>query len=63
MMPGNLPELISLAGANGAGYAQELHPVRHAPPAPFEVRYEGGRAGYASTRLCLATKRNMHQPA
>ena len=59
-MPGNLPELVYLEGANGAGDAQELHPVSH-PPAPFaEVRHEGGGAGYASTRLWLATKHNMH---
>ena len=44
-------------------HPQELHSVSH-PPAPFaEVRYEGGGAGYASTQLWVATKRNMHQPA
>ena len=48
--------------ANGAGYAQELHPVSQPQPAPFaEVRQMGG--GHASTRLWLATKRDMHQPA
>ena len=57
-MPGTLPSLFDW---RGAGEARELHPVSHPPPAP--LRCEGGGAGYASTRLWLATERNMHWPA